>query len=68
MAEIQAESSRLEVTNTHLTSDLALCEKVGKEAAADAAKQLQQKQTIHDNQVGTGTGGGGPSPAALLPE
>ncbi|TNM88290.1 hypothetical protein fugu_006511 [Takifugu bimaculatus] len=51
VAEIQAESSRLEVTNTHLTSDLALCEKVGKEAAADAAKQLQQKQTIHDNQV-----------------
>lgn len=55
VAEIHAESSRLEVTNTHLTSDLALCENTGKEAAADAAKQLRQKQTAHDNQVGTRT-------------
>lgn len=55
MAEIHAESSRLEVTNTHLTSDLAQCENAGKQSAADAAKQLQQKQTTHDNQVGTST-------------
>lgn len=51
MAEIHAQSSRLEVTNTHLTSDLAQCEQTKKEAAADAAKQLQLQQTTHDNQV-----------------
>lgn len=51
MAEIHAQSSRLEVTNTHLTSDLAQCEQTKEEAAADAAKQLQLQQTTHDNQV-----------------
>lgn len=54
VAEIHAQSSRLEVTNSHLTSDLGVCEQSKKEAAADAEKQRQEKQTIHDNQVDVG--------------
>lgn len=64
VATIHAQSSRLEVTNTHLTSDLAQCEKTRSQAAADAEKQLQQKQTTHDNQVGVQRGG--PPPATTL--
>ncbi|XP_076582407.1 plasmalemma vesicle associated protein b isoform X1 [Chaetodon auriga] len=51
VAEIQALSSRLEVQNTHLNSDLQQCERTGGEAAAEAAKQLQLKQKTHDDQV-----------------
>lgn len=51
MAEIQALSSRLEVQKSHLTSDLQQCERSRSEAVAEAAKQLQLKQSTHDNQV-----------------
>ncbi|XP_070817245.1 plasmalemma vesicle associated protein b [Chaetodon trifascialis] len=51
VAEIQALSSRLEVQNTHLNSDLQQCERTRSEAAAEAAKQLQLKQKTHDDQV-----------------
>lgn len=56
VAAIHAQSSRLEVTNTHLTSDLAQCEKTKSQAAADAEKQQKQTQTSHDNQVGVQQG------------
>lgn len=61
VASIHAQSSRLEVTNTHLTSDLAQCEKTKRQAAADVEKQQKQKQTIHDNQVGVQKGPPTPS-------
>lgn len=51
VAEIQASSSRLEVQNSHLNSDLQQCERSRTEAAAEAAKQLQLKQKTHDDQV-----------------
>lgn len=51
MAEIQAQSSRLEVQKNLLDSDLQNCERTSKEAAAEAAKQLQDKQKTHDDQV-----------------
>uniref|UniRef100_A0A3Q4AWE0 Uncharacterized protein n=1 Tax=Mola mola TaxID=94237 RepID=A0A3Q4AWE0_MOLML len=52
VAYIQAQSSRLEVQNTHLNSDLQQCERTRSEAAAEAAKQLQLNQKTHDDQVG----------------
>lgn len=51
VAEIQVLSSRLEVQNSHLNSDMQQCERNRKEAAAEAAKQLELKQRTHDNQV-----------------
>lgn len=51
MADIQAQSSRLEVQKALLDSDLQKCERTSKEAAAEAAKQLQHKQKTHDDQV-----------------
>lgn len=53
VAEIQGLSSRLEVQNSHLTSDLKQCERSRNETIADAARQLQVKQKGHDDQVGT---------------
>ncbi|XP_038571358.1 plasmalemma vesicle associated protein b isoform X2 [Micropterus salmoides] len=51
VAEIQDLSSRLEVQNSHLTSDLQQCERNHSEAAREAANQLQLKQKAHDDQV-----------------
>ncbi|XP_041648136.1 plasmalemma vesicle associated protein b [Cheilinus undulatus] len=51
VAEIQALSSRLEVQNSHFSSDLKKCEQNRKEMEAEAAKQLQLKQQTHDDQV-----------------
>lgn len=51
MADIQAQSSRLEVQKALLDSDLQKCERTSKEAAAEAAMQLQHKQKNHDDQV-----------------
>lgn len=51
VAEIQAKSSRLEVQNSHLTSDRQQCERVRGETVAEAAMQLQLKQKTHDDQV-----------------
>ncbi|XP_035510047.1 plasmalemma vesicle associated protein b [Morone saxatilis] len=51
VAEIQVLSSRLEVQNTHLNSDLQQCQRSRSEAIADAAQQLQLKQKTHDDQV-----------------
>lgn len=51
VAEIQSLSSRLEVQNAHLTSDMQQCESSRSETVADAAKQLQLKQKAHDDQV-----------------
>lgn len=52
VAEIQATSSRLEVQNVHLNTDLQLCQRTRSEMAAEAAKQLELKQKTHDDQVG----------------
>lgn len=52
MAEIQALSSRLEVQNAHLTSDMQQCEHSRSETSAEAAKQLELKQKAHDDKVG----------------
>lgn len=51
VAKIQVVSSRLEVQNAHLNSDLKQCEDTRREAAAQATKELQDKQKTHDNQV-----------------
>lgn len=51
VAEIQALSSRLEVQNSHLNTDLQQCERKRSEAAAQAANQLQLQQKTHDDQV-----------------
>ncbi len=51
VAEIQALSSRMEVQNTHLNSDLQQCERSRSEAAAETARQLELKQTTHDKKV-----------------
>lgn len=51
VANIQDLSSRLEVHNIHLNSDLQTCERSRKEAAAQATTELQLKQRTHDDQV-----------------
>lgn len=51
VAEIQALSSRLEVQNAHLTSDMQQCEHSRSETSAEAAKQLELKQKAHDDKV-----------------
>ncbi|XP_047442722.1 plasmalemma vesicle associated protein b [Mugil cephalus] len=51
VAEIQSLSSRLEVEKAHLTSDLQECTRKSREAAAEAARELQEKQKTHDDQV-----------------
>lgn len=52
VAANHAQASLLEVTNTHLATELGKCENKSKEAADEAAKQLQRQQTTHDDQVG----------------
>ncbi|KAG8003155.1 Plasmalemma vesicle-associated protein, partial [Nibea albiflora] len=52
VADIQDLSSRLEVHNLHLNSDLQRCESSRKEAAAQATLALQLKQRTHDDQPG----------------
>lgn len=51
VAEIQAFSSRMEVMNANLDSDLKKCERTRTENAAAAKQQLELKQKTHDNQV-----------------
>ncbi|XP_029355725.1 plasmalemma vesicle associated protein b [Echeneis naucrates] len=51
VAEIQAKSSRMEVQNLHLISDLQQCEHKHSEMVAEAAKEMQLKQKTHDDQV-----------------
>lgn len=51
VSEIQSRSAQMEVQNNHLDSDLKQCEHNRKEAAAEAATQLQNKQKSHDDQV-----------------
>lgn len=51
VAEIQALSSRMEVHNTHLTSEMQQCERKRSQAVVDAARQLELKQKTHDDQV-----------------
>uniref|UniRef100_A0A7N9AUQ3 Plasmalemma vesicle associated protein b n=1 Tax=Mastacembelus armatus TaxID=205130 RepID=A0A7N9AUQ3_9TELE len=51
VSEIQATSSRLEVRNSHLTSDLQQCERNRTETAVEVTRQQQLKQKIHDDQV-----------------
>ncbi|XP_020789046.1 plasmalemma vesicle associated protein b [Boleophthalmus pectinirostris] len=51
VAEIQAMSSRMEVMNSNLDSDLKKCERTRTENAAEATRQLELKQKTHDNQV-----------------
>lgn len=51
VSEIQALSSRLEVQNSLLNSDLQQCVHSRSEAAAEAAKQLELKQKTHDDKV-----------------
>ncbi|XP_032381710.1 plasmalemma vesicle associated protein b [Etheostoma spectabile] len=51
VAEIQSKSSRLEVQNSRLTSDLQQCERKHNETVAEATKQLQLKQKNHDDQM-----------------
>uniref|UniRef100_UPI0037E7B4FF plasmalemma vesicle associated protein b n=1 Tax=Semicossyphus pulcher TaxID=241346 RepID=UPI0037E7B4FF len=51
VAEIQSLSSRLEVRNTHLNSDLQKCELNHSETVAEATKKLELKQKTHDDQV-----------------
>ncbi|XP_028259808.1 plasmalemma vesicle associated protein b [Parambassis ranga] len=51
VAEIQALSSRLEVQNTYLNSDLQLCRRSHSEAVSEAARELELKQKTHDDQM-----------------
>ncbi|XP_029285163.1 plasmalemma vesicle associated protein b [Cottoperca gobio] len=51
VAEIQAMSSRLEVQNSHLTSEMQQCERTRRQTANETANQLQLKQKTHDDQV-----------------
>lgn len=51
VAQIQAFSSRMEVLNTNLNSDLKKCERTKTENAEEANKQLELKQKNHDNQM-----------------
>lgn len=51
VASIQAFSSRMEVLNANLDSDLKKCERTQTENAAAAKQQLELKQKTHDNQV-----------------
>lgn len=48
VAAIQAFSSRMEVQNTNLNSDLKKCERTQTENAAEASKQMELKQKNHD--------------------
>lgn len=54
VSEIQSRSAHMEVQNNHLDSDLKQCEHNRKDAAAEAANQLQNKQKSHDDQVNYG--------------
>lgn len=51
VAEIQVQSSRLEVLNVHLSSEAKQCERGRSEAAAQAAQQLELQQKNHDDYV-----------------
>uniref|UniRef100_A0A8C6UYR9 Plasmalemma vesicle associated protein b n=1 Tax=Neogobius melanostomus TaxID=47308 RepID=A0A8C6UYR9_9GOBI len=51
VAAIQESSSRMEVLNTNLNSDLKKCERTRTEDAAEATKQLELKQKNHDEKM-----------------
>ncbi|XP_049573490.1 plasmalemma vesicle associated protein b [Syngnathus scovelli] len=51
VAEIQATSSRLEVQNSHLRADLTSCERKRNETIMETSRQLQLKQTTHDDKM-----------------
>ncbi|XP_029904967.1 plasmalemma vesicle associated protein b [Myripristis murdjan] len=51
VADIQAQSSRLEVQTSHLTADLKQCRLNSSLTVAEASRQLQLKQQKHDNQM-----------------
>lgn len=51
VAEIQALSSRLEVQNAHLSSDVKQCERSRSETLAEGGRQLQVKQKNHDERM-----------------
>lgn len=51
VSEIQSRSAQMEVQNNYLDTDLKQCVHTRKEAAAEAANQLQHKQKSHDEQV-----------------
>lgn len=53
VAEIQAQSSRLEVQSSHLTSDLQHCRLNRSMTVAETSRQLQLIQQKHDNQMET---------------
>ncbi|XP_069009359.1 plasmalemma vesicle associated protein b [Embiotoca jacksoni] len=51
VAEIQALSSRLEVQNSHLASDMQQCDRILRETVAKATRQSELKQNTYDDQV-----------------
>uniref|UniRef100_A0A3Q2Q1V8 Plasmalemma vesicle associated protein b n=1 Tax=Fundulus heteroclitus TaxID=8078 RepID=A0A3Q2Q1V8_FUNHE len=51
VVEIQALSSQLQVSNSYLSASLEQCEQKHSEALAKAAKDLEERQKAHDNQV-----------------
>lgn len=51
VAQIQLMSSRLEVQNTYINSDLKKCEQTRKDNDAQARQELELKQQKHDNQL-----------------
>ncbi|XP_071769565.2 plasmalemma vesicle associated protein b [Centroberyx gerrardi] len=53
VADIQAQSSRLEVQNTHLTSNLRQCQTDCSKAAAEASRLQRLAQQNHDKQMET---------------
>ncbi|XP_071368369.1 plasmalemma vesicle associated protein b [Centroberyx affinis] len=53
VADIQAQSSRLEVQNTHLTSNLQQCQTDCSKAATEASRLQRLAQQNHDKQMET---------------
>ncbi|XP_034036021.1 plasmalemma vesicle associated protein b isoform X2 [Thalassophryne amazonica] len=51
VADIQSLSSRLEVNNSHLTSDLEQCKNSHDQKMAEASRKLEQRQQTHDSQM-----------------
>ncbi|XP_051967554.1 plasmalemma vesicle-associated protein-like [Xyrauchen texanus] len=51
VSSIQMESSRLEVQNVYLTSELDKCKTGRKEEAAESSKQLQDAKQMYDRQL-----------------
>ena len=52
VAEIQLLSSKLEVQNSHLSSDLSLCKNDKNDMSTKGTKDLELRQKSHDEQVG----------------